>query len=487
MLVDVAPSKVKSSFPCSYCGKTFLSQTASIMHMKWCKNGPITTTTASPISFTNHTSSIDAVQSIVKHCLDKIIEEVCEVSTTESTNEKTARRSYTNDIKMNAINDLDEGMQGIDVASKYGVNRSMITRWKANQHIIANAVAEDDKKRLFTKNRRRDKHHNLMKKLFTKFEIARKKGLRCSHTWLYTRAKQIHKEDFPNAAPLPKSIVVKFLNTFKVKCLRVQRRKQKDNMDYTPAMKTWHSNLREGLIKTGQSKNSYDQKWGRFTPNQRFNVDQVPLPFAVDVSKTYEVPLSKDERRNHRVWVNQPGSGLNKRQCTLQLAFGPKSIIKPALIFRGLGKRISLSEMSAHDKDVDIYFQENAWADTKFLVKWVNNTLKPAVENVNEYVLFCDNLTGQTTDEFKKEIRKTNGIVWFGVANATNVWQPVDCGYGQLYKAQIAIAQEEWLEDDENIERWLGNDGKKLTASGRRILISHRVGEKLIANYFLPI
>ena len=122
MLVDVAPSKVKSSFPCSYCGKTFLSQTASIMHMKWCKNGPITTTTASPISFTNHTSSIDAVQSIVKHCLDKIIEEVCEVSTTESTNEKTARRSYTNDIKMNAINDLDEGMQGIDVASKYGVN-----------------------------------------------------------------------------------------------------------------------------------------------------------------------------------------------------------------------------------------------------------------------------------------------------------------------------------------------------------------------------
>ena len=363
----------------------------------------------------------------------------------------------------------------------------MITRWKANQHIIANAVAEDDKKRLFTKNRRRDKHHNLMKKLFTKFEIARKKGLRCSHTWLYTRAKQIHKEDFPNAAPLPKSIVVKFLNTFKVKCLRVQRRKQKDNMDYTPAMKTWHSNLREGLIKTGQSKNSYDQKWGRFTPNQRFNVDQVPLPFAVDVSKTYEVPLSKDERRNHRVWVNQPGSGLNKRQCTLQLAFGPKSIIKPALIFRGLGKRISLSEMSAHDKDVDIYFQENAWADTKFLVKWVNNTLKPAVENVNEYVLFCDNLTGQTTDEFKKEIRKTNGIVWFGVANATNVWQPVDCGYGQLYKAQIAIAQEEWLEDDENIERWLGNDGKKLTASERRILISKWVGEahrKIISSQY---
>ena len=44
---------------------------------------------------------------------------------------------------------------------------------------------------------------------------------------VHTRAKQIHKRDFPNARPLPKSIVVKFVTTYKIKCLRVQRRKQR--------------------------------------------------------------------------------------------------------------------------------------------------------------------------------------------------------------------------------------------------------------------
>ena len=53
----------------------------------------------------------------------------------------------------------------------------------------------------------------------------------------------------------------------------------------------------------------------------------------------------------------------------------------------------------------------------------------------------------------------------------TNVWKSVDRGYGQLYKAQISIVLEEWLEDDNNVELWFGNCDKKLTAIDRRLLI----------------
>ena len=42
---------------------------------------------------------------------------------------------------MQALNDLDNGMLAIDVASKHGVNRSMITRWNSSRDVIANAVA----------------------------------------------------------------------------------------------------------------------------------------------------------------------------------------------------------------------------------------------------------------------------------------------------------------------------------------------------------
>ncbi len=71
--------------------------------------------------------------------------------------------------------------------------------------------------------------------------------------------------------------------------------------------------LREGLIKTGSQKPNYDSKWGRFPPEKRFNVDQVPLPFAIDRNTTYEVEIPKEEKRYHKVWVSNPGSGLEKR------------------------------------------------------------------------------------------------------------------------------------------------------------------------------
>ena len=105
-------------------------------------------------------------------------------------------------------------------------------------------------------------------------------------------------------------------------------------------------------------------------------------------------------------------------------------------------------------------------------------TLKPAVsDNESEFVLFCDNLTAQTSNAFLSEIRAMNGIVWFGETGATDIWQPVDNGFGKMLKAKISSLQEQWLEQDENIDLWTGNGDKKLDVKQRRILITHWVGE----------
>ena len=85
------------------------------------------------------------------------------------------------------------------------------------------------------------------------------------------------------------------------------------------------------------------------------------------------------ERQQHRVWVAQPGSGLDKRQATLQMRIGPEGMSKLALIFRGTGKRISKDEIAAYD-DADVYWQPNAWADTIFSVQWIKNTLAAALK-----------------------------------------------------------------------------------------------------------
>ena len=51
--------------------------------------------------------------------------------------------------------------------------------------------------------------------------------------------------------------------------------------------------------------------------------------------------------------------------------------------------------------------------------------------------MFGDNLEGQTADRFKSTVHEQNGKPWYGVANATDIWQPVDGGYAATLKSSI--------------------------------------------------
>ena len=95
---------------------------------------------------------------------------------------------------------------------------------------------------------------------------------------------------------------------------------------------------------------------------------QSPLPFAIDVKKTYEQILPGDkENRNKKVWVSQPYSGADKRQCSLNVCFRPEGEQpRIAIVFRGQGKRISQLEKQAWDKDVDVYFEKCARTNESF-------------------------------------------------------------------------------------------------------------------------
>ena len=115
------------------------------------------------------------------------------------------------------------------------------------------------------------------------------------------------------------------------------------------------------LVRSGSGDVSYDPKWGYFLPEQRFNVDQSPLPFAVNMTRTYHLYEEGCNQNKEKVWISQPGAGLDKRQCTLQICFSPAgSQPKLAIIFRGKGKQISEEEKEAWHPDVDIYFKDNA-------------------------------------------------------------------------------------------------------------------------------
>ena len=118
---------------------------------------------------------------------------------------------------------------------------------------------------------------------------------------------------------------------------------------------------------------------------------------------------------------------------------------------------------------------QNTWANTEFSVSWANKTLKAATQGTDRFVLFCDNLSGQVTNNFKDAISSIGGLVWYEVPNAADLWQPVDAGFGQLLEVLTKQEHNHCLDCDENAGRWYG-DTEPFSAKERRILITHWVG-----------
>ena len=182
------------------------------------------------------------------------------------------------------------------------------------------------------------------------------------------------------------------------------------------------------------------------------------------------------------VRISQPSGGLEKRQCTLRLCFGPgEKLYRPAVIFRGTGTRVSAVEKAAWHIGVDVYWQGCAWADSGFCNSWAGNTFRKAVcggstaAPKEQSVLFADNLYGQTTDEFKRVLKEEcNTLLWLLSPKCTDEVQPVDAGSGKLFKVYVGKALDAWLLNGDNVEKWESN---KLTASDRRILITQWTGE----------
>ena len=76
-------------------------------------------------------------------------------------------------------------------------------------------------------------------------------------------------------------------------------------------------------------------------------------PYAICCRRETNIEVVEPRQKHSKTWISQPGAGLEKRQCTLQLcsrADGKQPRI--AIIFRGTGKRIRQDEKDAWHPDV---------------------------------------------------------------------------------------------------------------------------------------
>ena len=100
---------------------------------------------------------------------------------------------------------------------------------------------------------------------------------------------------------------------------RRTNKKQQSSKEKIEIIQDFHRKLRKAVQSRRRQDPAFDSKWGRWLPCNRWNVDQVPLPFVVDQDRTYA------DKGAQSVWIAQPGSGLEKRQATLQLVIDLKA------------------------------------------------------------------------------------------------------------------------------------------------------------------
>ena len=312
------------------------------------------------------------------------------------------------------------------------------------------------------------------KLLVTEFKLRQAQGSKISKLWMKSKMKKkiemCYGKEAADKFKASDSWFQRFKRRNNISLRRRTNKKQHSADAAREKIRKFHRNLRKAVKSNRRRSNAVpDMKYGRWMPKQRFNVDQVPLPFVVEQDRTYDFSGSK------QIWVSQPGSGLDKRQATLQLYIRAegRQTVKPAIAFRGKGN-VSTQEREEYDEEIDVYFQPCAWMDSETNMKWTENTLKNGVkDNPAEKVLFADNVGFQQAQNFHEACRDLNTVVYLLPENHTDKVQAIDAGYGKMIKKKISEQMEKWLEKEENLEMW--HDG--IPAKTRRVLMTKWAGK----------
>ena len=340
---------------------------------------------------------------------------------------------------------------------EFSLNTKTILRWVKDEQKIGGSK-KGSRRAVF---QRSALFPDMEERLYGEYKELRRKGLKVKGWWFRVRGKQILMELHPEALF---QFSCSWFDGFKT-CHRISLRRatnacQKPPDDKMEAIRRFHQSIRR-KARTEESSGPL----GRWTQRHIANVDQTPLPFTFTDGATYADTGEKT------VWVRGGASGLDKRQCTVQLTLfaDGETRVKPLVIFRGKGVRITFLEKLQYDRRVAVTFQENAWCDEKVMDGWVCQHWKPSCEG--EMLLVADR--AQKTEAIIKLLKeRCNTEIEFVPPGATSLVQPVDVVFNAPFKAAVDKLATDHLHS--NVEAYLRGE---INASQRRILLTKWIGQ----------
>jgi len=103
-----------------------------------------------------------------------------------------------------------------------------------------------------------------------------------------------------------------FIKRNKLKYAKRKSEKMHPN-DHVKKFENFLATLRFKLLSPRSEDTTIYVLWGRFRPEDRFNMDQVPLPYVVNQDYTYT------EHGDKTLYVKSPAEALRKRQFTMHI------------------------------------------------------------------------------------------------------------------------------------------------------------------------
>ena len=159
------------------------------------------------------------------------------------------------------------------------------------------------------------------------------------------------------------------MKRYKIKFLKRKNVKAKSANEKREDIVKWHQDLRYKVLPYREGYvGTFSPQYGRFPPERRYNMDQIPMPFVVDQDSTF---TTEDDEHVH---IRGTGAdGLNKRQYSAHVFINAGNKEENThgyidLICRGKGVCITQLEKDSYNPNINVRWQQKAWVDREIMI-----------------------------------------------------------------------------------------------------------------------